>query len=58
MAVEKGAERLGDVVDGAHVAHLAGGDERGERGPVFGTDLVPGEERIFPCQGQRQVTLG
>jgi len=50
VSVEDGAEGFGDVVDGVHAGQLAGGDERGEHGPVFGADFVAREERVFSCQ--------
>lgn len=53
VAVEDGAEGGGEIVDRVYAGHLAGGDQRGEHGPVLGADLVACEERVFPRQGDR-----
>jgi hypothetical protein len=47
MAGDDRLERLGDVGDGVHVVELAGGNDRRKQGPIFGPDLMTGEERIF-----------
>lgn len=36
---------------GIDAVHLAGLDERGDDGPVFGTGVVTGEEGVFAVQG-------
>lgn len=53
MSVEDGAEGVGEIVDGVHAGHFAGGDERGEHGPVLGADLVAGEEGVLAGQRDR-----
>ena len=52
MAVEDGAKGGVEVVDGVQAGHLAGGDQRGEHGPVLGAYLFACEERVFPRQAQ------
>lgn len=51
MAVEDGAERLVNVVEGIDAVELAGRHQRGEHGPVLGSDIVAREERILSCEG-------
>lgn len=46
MPVEDGAERVCEVIDGAHAGQLADGDQRGEPGP----GRVAGEEGVLPGQ--------
>ena len=53
MAGDDRLERLGDVGDGVHVVELAGGNDRRKQGPIFGPDLMTGEERIFSGQADR-----
>ena len=53
VSVEDGAEGVGEIVDGVHAGHFAGGDERGEHGPVLGADLVAGEEGVLAGQRDR-----
>ena len=53
MSVEDGPEGIGEVADGAHAGQLAGGNQRGEHGPVLGADFVPCEEGVLPGQRDR-----
>ncbi len=53
MAVHDGVQGGGEVIDGVHAGHFAGGDERGEHSPVLGADLVAGEEGVLPRQRDR-----
>jgi hypothetical protein len=46
-------EGVGEVVDGVQARQFAGGDERGEHGPVLGANRVAREERVLPCQRDR-----
>ena len=41
------------IGDGVHVVELAGGNDRRKQGPIFGPDLMTGEERIFSGQADR-----
>lgn len=50
MAVDDRLECFGDVGGRVDVVELAGGDERGEQGPIFSPDLMPGEQRILSGQ--------
>lgn len=50
MAVDNGLECFGDVGGRVDVVELAGGDERRKQGPIFGPDLMPGEESILSGQ--------
>ena len=50
MAVDDRLECFGDVGGRVDVVELAGGDDRGEQGPVFRADFMTGEERIFSGQ--------
>ena len=36
-----------------HAVQLAGLDQRGDDGPVFGTGVVTGKERVLPVQRNR-----
>jgi hypothetical protein len=53
VTVENGAKGFGEVVDGVHAGQLAGGDERGEHGPVLGTGLVAGEVGVLAGERDR-----
>ena len=50
MAVEDDLKRFGDAGDGIDVVEFARRDDRGEQRPIFGPDLVSGEQRILACQ--------
>src|SRR3954452_9289963 len=50
MAVDDRLECFGDVGGRGDVVEIAGSDDRSEQGPVFGSDLMTGEERIFSAQ--------
>ena len=52
MTVKQRAQRVGEVADRIDVAHLAVRDQACEQCPVLCTDLVPGEEGVFPGQSQ------
>ena len=43
-------EDVGEVVVGVDSVQFAGFDEAGDGGPVFGTEIVSGEERIFSLE--------
>ena len=47
MAIENGLQCLGDVGDGVNVVQFARRDDGREQRPVFGADLVSGEQRIL-----------
>ena len=47
MAFENGLERFGDVGDGINVAEFARRDDGREQRPIFGLDLVSGEQCIL-----------
>jgi len=47
MAVEDGMKRFGDVGDGINVVEFARRDDGREQRPIFGPDLVSGEQRIL-----------
>lgn len=57
MAVEDGAQGGGEVIDGVHVVHLAGLDERGDDGPVLGPGVVACKEGVLAVQGNHPFTL-
>ena len=57
MTVEDGAERLLEVVEGIDAVQLAGRYERGEHGPVLGSDIVAREERVLSCEGHHPFIL-
>ena len=40
-ALRVSVEDGGELVDRVHVGHLAGGDQRGEHGPVLGAGFIP-----------------
>lgn len=49
-------DRLGrrlEVGEGLDSVDLCGDDERGDAAPVASAFLVPGEECVLPCQGDR-----
>lgn len=48
MASDDCLECFGDVGDEVDVVELAGGDDRRQQGPIIGTDLMAGEDRISP----------
>lgn len=50
MAGDDCLECFGDIGDGVDVVELAGGHDRRQQGPVFCSDLMTGEECIFPGQ--------
>ncbi|MHC2762952.1 hypothetical protein ACVIU7_008052 [Bradyrhizobium liaoningense] len=50
MAIDNGLECFGDVGGRVDVVELAGGDERRKQGPIFSSNLMPGEESIFSGQ--------
>jgi len=53
MAGDDCLECFGDVGDVIDVVELAGGNDRGQQGPVVCSDLMACEERIFPGQADR-----
>lgn len=53
VASDDRLECLGDVGGGVDVVELAGGNDRRKQSPIFGPDLMTGEERIFSGQADR-----
>jgi hypothetical protein len=53
VTVEDGRERLGDVCDWIDVVQFAGGHDGRKQCPIFGTNLMTGEERVFSGQAKR-----
>ena len=52
-AVDELAKHVGEVSLGVDAVQLAGFDQRGENGPVFGTQIVTGKQRILAIEGNR-----
>ena len=53
MAGNDRRERFGDVGDRVDVVELTSRHDGCEQGPVFGSDLMTGEERVFSGQADR-----
>ena len=51
MAFDDGGERRGEPCVGIDAVHLAGLDQRGDDGPVFGTCVMTCEEGVLAVQG-------
>lgn len=50
MPVEDNTEGVGEIVDGVHAGHLAGGYERGKHCPVLDAELIADEGAVLTCQ--------
>lgn len=46
-------KHIAEVGVGLDVQHLAGFDQRGDRRPIFGTELVTREQRTFSLESHR-----
>ena len=57
MAFENGLERFGDVGDGINVAEFARRDDGREQRPIFGLDLVSGEQCILARKSHHPFIL-
>src|SRR6185312_3502135 len=53
MAADDAGDDVGEVGLGVHVVQLAGLDQRGEHGPVFGAAVGAGEEVVLAAEGER-----
>lgn len=53
MSGDDGMECRGQPSVRIHAVQLAGFDQRGDDGPVLGTGVVTGKERVLPVQRNR-----
>jgi len=53
MSDDDDAERVGEPCVRIDAVQLAGFDQRGDDGPVFGTGVMTGKERVLPVERNR-----